>query len=60
MIILGEHGHLAALEATPSKPTALSFTESPLMKGSCYGSPAITNNCIILKDEQRVAAFKIE
>ncbi|MEM6366334.1 MAG: PQQ-binding-like beta-propeller repeat protein [Planctomycetota bacterium] len=57
--LLGERGHLAALSMNTDEPRVLSFTSSPLMSEPCYCSPAFAGNVLILKDEQRVAAFKL-
>ncbi|TWU07972.1 outer membrane protein assembly factor BamB family protein [Stieleria varia] len=59
IVLLGESGHLAALECTPEQPKVLAFTKEPLMAGSCYCSPALDNGILILKDESRVAAFDV-
>ncbi len=57
ILLLGERGHLASLALNPDAPQVLSFTEKPLMSEPCYCSPAIYGDYLILKDEQRVAAF---
>ena len=57
IFVLGERGHLASFDLDASDHHVLSFTEMPLMNGPCYCSPAISGNLLILKDEQRIAAF---
>jgi outer membrane protein assembly factor BamB len=59
--ILGEKGHLATLrnDGPHSQPQVLSFTAEPLMSEPCYCSPAIDDDCIYLKNEDRVAAYRL-
>ncbi|MEM6365825.1 MAG: PQQ-binding-like beta-propeller repeat protein [Planctomycetota bacterium] len=59
MILLGERGHLAALETSTKSPNVISFTTEPLMTSPCYCSPAPHRGFLVLKDEQRVAVFDL-
>jgi outer membrane protein assembly factor BamB len=59
MFFLGERGHLASLQRSVEEPRVLSFTQQPLMKAECYCSPAIIENGIVLKDENRVAVYDL-
>ncbi len=60
MIILGERGHLASLLVSSQSPQVLAFTAGPLMKADCYCAPAYAAGRLYLKDQQRVACFKLE
>ena len=59
IFLLGERGHLASLLRSPEKPAVISFTEEPLMSEPCYCSPAIYGSLLVLKDEDRLAAFQL-
>ncbi|TWT52679.1 outer membrane biogenesis protein BamB [Rubripirellula amarantea] len=59
IILLGEKGHLASMVKTPQDPEVISFTRSPLMAEPCYCSPAFYGDMLFLKDEQRLAAFRL-
>lgn len=59
MFFLGERGHLASLQRSHNEAKVLSFTQDPLMQADCYCSPAIIEDGIVLKDEDRVAVFDL-
>jgi hypothetical protein len=59
MILLGEKGHLASLLVSHQSPQVLAFSKTPVMTEPCYGSPAYAGGRLYLKDEVRLACFKM-
>lgn len=59
LVLLGEYGYLAALDANPKAPVLRSLTAQPVLKPDCFSSPALANGLMYLRNEQEVVCFDL-
>lgn len=61
LILLGEHGHLALLRATPDAdaPEVLGFTAEPLLSRPTYSAPALCRGRLYLRNEKRLLCLDL-
>jgi outer membrane protein assembly factor BamB len=59
LILLGEHGHLAALAADPRQPRLLSMTPEPLLAAPCYSAPALFRGRLYLRNERTLLCLDL-
>lgn len=50
-LLFGEQGHLASLEINSHQPQPKAMTTSPLLKPSCFSSPALAGGLLFLRNE---------
>jgi outer membrane protein assembly factor BamB len=50
-LLFGEHGKLASLEINSHKPLPKAITKRPLLKPSCFSSPALAGGLLYLRNE---------
>jgi outer membrane protein assembly factor BamB len=57
LIVLGEHGHLAVLDADPKKARVRYLSAEPLLTKPCYCAPALAGGLLFVRDEHRLLAI---
>ena len=51
LILLGEHGLLAAIALDPQRLQVVASTDQPLLAAPCYSSPALHRGLLYLRNE---------
>jgi hypothetical protein len=59
LLVLGEYGKLALIEATPSDPPPELASASPLGRRRCWTMPALADGQLYLRDEAKVLCLKV-
>jgi outer membrane protein assembly factor BamB len=59
LIVLGEHGHLAALDLNPERLVVRSATPGPVLPGPCYASPALHRGLLYLRNETTLLCLSV-
>jgi hypothetical protein len=54
LLILGEDGHLALLEASTTEKRLLAMTAEPILAAPCYASPALAGHLLFLRNEHEI------
>jgi outer membrane protein assembly factor BamB len=57
LVVLGEHGHLAVLDASPESARVRYFSPEPLLSKPCYCAPALAGGLLFVRDERRMLAI---
>jgi outer membrane protein assembly factor BamB len=60
LILLGEFGHLAALEFNTNKLKVISHTKDPVLKDPCYSAPIVSQGKLYLKNEIELKCFDLK
>ncbi|HEV3260820.1 MAG TPA: PQQ-binding-like beta-propeller repeat protein [Gemmataceae bacterium] len=58
LLVLGEYGKLALMEATPEEPPDIA-SASPLGRRRCWTMPALADGKLYLRDETKVLCLKV-
>jgi outer membrane protein assembly factor BamB len=59
LIVLGEYGHLAAVELSPQRARVASITAEPLLGRPCYSAPALHRGLLFLRNEGNLLALEL-
>lgn len=59
LILLGEAGHLASLDATPEGPKIRAFTTEPLLEAPCYSAPALHRGLLYVRNERCIRCLNL-
>ncbi len=59
LILLGENGHLAMLDANPNEPIIRVITPKPLLRGPTYASPALFSGRLFVRNEQELVCYDL-
>ena len=59
LILFGENGHLAMLDANPNEPVVRSITPKPLLKGPTYASPAHCCGRLFVRNEHELICLDL-
>jgi hypothetical protein len=59
LILLGEHGHLAALELSPDRLVIRSEPTDPLLSAPCYSAPALHDGRLYLRNETTLLCLNV-
>lgn len=58
LLLLGEAGHLAVIEADPAEPRVAYFSEAPLLAAPCYSTPALSGGLLYLRNTESLVAYR--
>jgi hypothetical protein len=59
LILLGEHGLLAALALDPQRLQVVASTDQPLLASPCYSSPALHRGLLYLRNEAELLCLDL-
>lgn len=58
LLLFGEAGHLAVVEADPAVPRIAYFSEGPLLEAPCYSSPALSGGLLYLRNVGSLVCYR--
>lgn len=59
LFLLGEHGHLYLVNASPLEKNVLASTAEPLLTRPCYSSPALAAGRLYLRNETQIICLDV-
>ena len=59
LLVLGEHGQLAALAADPRRARILAMTQQPILTAPCYSAPALYRGRLYLRNERELLCLDL-
>jgi hypothetical protein len=59
LVLLGEDGHLALLNASTGANQVLAMTTNPILAAPCYAAPALASDLLFLRNEREVVCLSL-